>query len=213
MKALSEFRRKVRQLVRRCPTPIIEEAIRDSAIEFADYTYCWHEPLSALRVRDGVQDYEFCAPAQGRIVHVLYVSHSDVTVLPTTERTLDTMEDGWRTSEAAVAEWYYLPDRETIRLALTPSETEAKALKITAAFKPIVDATKLDDVFYNDHLEAITHGALMRLYGQESEEWGDGNASNIRRELFKRAKRKEKAEQLNNHTRESTLTVRAHAYW
>lgn len=213
MKPLSDFRRKVRQAVRECPTAIIDEAIRDAAIEFADYTYCWHEVLPSIRVRDGVQDYEFSAPSQGRLCHVLYVSHSDVRVLPTTERTLDTTQSGWRTSEAATAQWYYMPDRTHIRLALTPSETESRALSITAAFKPIVDATELDNIFYDDHLEAITHGALMRLYGQETEKWGSLDASNVRRQLFEIAKRKEKAEQLNNHTRESTLTVRPHAYW
>ena len=215
MRNLADFQRKVRQLVRKAPTAIINEAIRDSAREFADYTYCWHEELSPIRVRDGVQDYEFCAPTQGRIVHVLYVSHSDITVLPTTQRQLDTQEDGWRlsTSKATTAQWYYLKDRETIRLALKPNETAARALEITAAFKPTVDATKLVDTFYDDHLEAISDGALMRLYGQESEEWGNAGSALMRRELFEKAKRKERAEQLNNHTRESTLTVRPHTYW
>ncbi len=213
MKVLSEFRRKVQQVMRKCPTVIIDEAIRDSAIEFADYTYCWREDIGLMRVRDGVDDYEFDTPSQGRLSHILYVSHSDVRVVPTTERTLDTMEDSWRTSEAATAEWYYLLNRDTIRLALTPTTTAARALQIIATWKPIIDATELDNVFYNDHLEAISHGALMRLYGMETEEWGDANASSIRRQLFDLAKRKEKAEQLNNHTRESTLTVRSHAYW
>lgn len=213
MRALSQFRRKVTQLVRKCPTMIIDEAIRDSAIEFADYTYCWREDIGLMRVRDGVQDYEFDTPSQGRLSHILYVSHSDVRVVPTTERTLDTMEESWRTSEAATAQWYYLPNRDTIRLALTPTETESRALQIIATWKPTVDATELDDVFYHDHLESISHGALMRLYDMETEEWGDFNAANKRRQLFEMAKRKEKAEQLNNHTRESTLTVRGHAYW
>lgn len=213
MRVLGDFRRKVRQLIKTCPTAIIDEAIRDAAIEFADYTYCWHEELPRIRAREGVEDYEFTAPCQGRISKILYLSHSGTQVLPTTEATLDTFEDGWRDAEAQVATWYYLPDREHIRLALKPSATESRAIRVWAAFKPIQDATQLADVFYEDHFESISHGALMRLYGNESEVWGSAGAADIRRVMFDKAKRKERAEQLNNHTRESKLTIRAHSYW
>lgn len=213
MKPIASFRRKVRSLVKNCPTPIIDDAIRDSIIEFCDYTYTWREELCAGRVRDGVTDYDIDAPSNGRLVHVLYVSHSDVRVLPTTERTLDTEEDGWRTSEAKVASYYYMPDKETIRISLTPTTTATKALSIIASFKPTIDTKTFADNIYHDHLEAVSHGALMRLQGMEGESWANPAASENRRLLFRKAKRKEKAERLNDYTRESTLTVRPINYY
>ncbi len=213
MKSIADFMRKVRPLVKNCPTAIIRDAVRDSAIEFCDFTYTWRVELDAERVRDGVSDYDIDAPSSGRLVHVLYVSHSDIRVLPTTERTLDTEEDGWRTSESDIASYYYMPDKKTIRIALTPTTTAAKALYIIATFKPTIDSSELANNLYDDHLEAISHGALMRLQGMDGESWANPAASENRKLLFKKAKQKEKAERLNDYNRESTLTVRPIDYY
>ncbi len=213
MKQIADFRRKVRSSVKNCPTPMIDDAIRDSAIEFCDFTYTWRLELDAERVRDGVSDYDIDVPSTGRLVHILYVSHSDIRVLAATERELDTTVDGWRTSEAEVASYYYMPDKATIRLALTPTTTATKALSIIACFKPTVDAKLFANNLYDDHLEAISHGALMRLFGQDGESWANAAASENRRLLFERSKRKEKAERLNDYTRQSTLTVRPINYY
>lgn len=213
MKALSDFRRKTQHLVKECPTPIIDDAIRDSAIDFCDYTYTWREVVTPVRVRDGVSDYDIDVPLYGRLAKILYVSHSGIRVVPTTEKTLDTTEDGWRTSEAKVAQYYYLPNKETIRLAFIPTDSESRALSITASFKPTVDAIKLPDNLYDDNLEAVSHGALMRLFDMDGEKWANPEAANKRRVLFEKEKRKEKAERLNDYTRQSTLTIRPIDYY
>ena len=212
-KQIADFRRKVRVMARACPTPVVDEAIRDSAIEFCDYTYTWRLELSAFRARDGVSDYTIPTPKCGRLCHVLYASHDGVEVAKTTERTLDDLEEGWRTSEATVASWYYMPDKETIRLALTPDTTESQAIALTACFKPTVDATVLANNLYHDHLEAISHGALARLMEMEGESWANPASAVYKRGLFERAKRKEKAERLNDYTRQSTLLIRPVNYY
>lgn len=213
MRDIADFRPEVRPFVGSCPTVIIDNAIRNAAIEFCDYTYTWREVLDAARVRDGVADYDIDAPANGRLVHVLYVAHSGVRVLPTTEMTLDTMEDGWRSSEAETAAYYYMPDRSTIRLSLTPTTSESRALEITATFKPTVDALVLPNGLYDDHREAISHGALMRLFDMDGEKWANPAAAEKRRALFDISKRKEKAARLNDYTRQSTLTIRTVNYY
>lgn len=200
-------------MARSCPTAVIDDAIRDSAIEFCDYTYTWRIELGASRVRDGVTDYTINNPKCGRLSHVIYVGHDGAEVVKATERELDDTVEGWRTSEADVAQYYYMPDKETIRLALTPTTTESKVLAITAAFKPTVDATVLANNLYDDHLEAITHGALARLYDMDGEKWANPDGAAKKRLLFDVAKRKEKAERLNDYTRQSTLTVRPVNYY
>ena len=213
MKPISDFHRQVRPLVRGCPTPVIDEAIRHSAIEFCDYTHTWRIELPAVRIIDGKTDYVVDTPKCGRLSHVLYVSHNGTRVLPTTERQADDTVDGWRTSEADVASYYYLPDRKTIRLLLTPTTTDAKALKVVATFKPTVDATELDDDLYHDHLEALSHGALMRLFGMDGQAWANPAGEQKRMFMFKQAKDLEKSLRLNDYTRQSTLTIRPVNYY
>jgi hypothetical protein len=207
MKPLASFRRNVTIMARSCPTAIVDEAIRQAAIEFCDDTYTWRLELDAKRVRAGVTDYDIDAPKCGRLSNLLYVSHHGVEVVKSTERMLDDTEEGWRTAETQVAAYYYMPDKRTIRLALTPSVTASKTLKMVATFKPTVDATVLVSNLYDDHLEAISHGALARLYGMDGESWANPSGAEKKRLLFERAKKKEKAERLNDYTRESTLVV------
>jgi hypothetical protein len=126
---------------------------------------------------------------------------------------LDDTEAGWRTSESDVASYYYMPDKKTIRLALTPTTTESKTLKVVACFKPTVDATVLANNLYDDHLEAISHGALARLYDMDGESWANPAGAAKKRVLFELAKKKEKAERLNDYTRESTLRIRGVDYY
>ncbi|MCG7931970.1 MAG: hypothetical protein N0E44_18210 [Candidatus Thiodiazotropha lotti] len=199
-------------MARSCPTAIVDEAIRQAAIEFCDFTYTWRLELDAKRVRAGVSDYDIDAPKCGRLAHMLYVSHNGIEVAKATERTLDDTVEGWRTAEAQVAANYFMPDKQTIRLALTPTLTASKTLKMVAAFKPTVDASVLANNLYDDHLEAITHGALARLYEMDGQPWANPQGAINKRALFETAKKKEKAERLNDYTRESTLTVRGTNY-
>ena len=160
-------------------------------------------------MRSGVKDYDIPTPGGTRIAKLLYVGHSGIQVLPTTEVRLDDDESGWRTSgtNAAVSAWYYLPDKKTIRLALTPDTTASKALKITAALKPTQTTENLADNLYDDHYEAISFGALKRLLSMKGKPWHDPDLASYYMAEFERAKVKEKAERLGDYTRESTLTV------
>lgn len=212
MKPIANFRRNVTIMARSCPTAIVDEAIRQSAIEFCDFTYTWRIELDLKRIRAGTSDYDIDAPKCGRLAYVFYASHNNAEITKAAERTLDDTVEGWRTSESDVASYFYMPDKETIRLALTPAKTASKTLKIVAAFKPTVDATVLANNLYDDHLESISHGALARLYDMDGEPWANPNGAEKKRILFKRAKQKEKAERLNDYTRESTLTVRGTNY-
>jgi hypothetical protein len=212
MKELAKFRRNVTIMARSCPTRIVDEAIRQAAIEFCDYTNTWRLELDAKRVRAGVTDYDIDVPKCGRLANILYVSHNGIEVAKATERKLDDEVEGWRTAESQVAAYYYMPDKQTIRLALTPTLTASKTLKMVATFKPTVDATVLANNLYDDHLEAISHGALARLYDMDGKSWANPAGAEKKRILFDRAKKKEKAERLNDYTRESTLTVRGTNY-
>lgn len=200
-------------MARSCPTAIVDENIRFAAREFCDNTYTWRVELDLKRVRAGTSDYDIDNPKCGRLAHIFYVSHDGIEVQKATERMLDDLEPGWRTAEADVASYFYMPDKKTIRLALTPAKTESKILKIVAAFKPTVDATVLANNLYEDHLEAISHGTLARLYEMDGENWSNPESAIKKRLLFDRAMDKEKAERLNDYNRASTLTVRGHNYY
>lgn len=207
--ALSAFRVEVLMEVAGAPTPLIDREIRHAAIDFCDYTLTWRTPVDLQDIIVSTSDYDLTVPSDARVVTVLYAGRDGVRMLPTSERRLDDEQDGWRnsTTTAAGSSWYYLPDRETIRIALTPDASATDALAVMCAFKPTQTATNLPDILFDDHLEAIGHGAKARLLAIPGKPWSNPQLAAYHEAKFEKAKKKEKAERLNDYTRQSTLSI------
>lgn len=215
MKNLDEFYIEVRPEVPGCPIAVMNRALVNAAIEFCDRTLTWRTEIDTQGVNDGTNEYDLEVPSCGRVAAVLYVGHDDVRVVPGNERNLDDRLTGWRrsTAEADIAEYYYLPNRKTIRLALTPASDSSSGLDIFCAFKPIPAATQLPDNLYDDHLEAIGWGAKARLMLMSGAAWANPALAGIYSESFQSAIVKERAERFNDYTRESDLIIRPPSYW
>lgn len=209
MITLKNFRPEVAVHVPSCPGAMIDRAVRHAASEFCEYTLTWREEADRQRVRAKVGTYDITIPSCALLVTVIYAEHDEVRLIPTSERTLDDTSDGWRltTNAASNATYYYLPDKETIRISLPPSASASRALVLACAFKPTQDGEELPDALYNHHLEAIGFGALSRLMAIPNQPWSDPGSVKYYLDRFDAAKRKEKAERLNDYTRRSTLSV------
>ena len=212
-RTLREFRFQVSPDVPGCPGAMIDRAVRQAAIEFCRFTRTWREALDPFRARDGVAEYELDLPACALIESVVFAQHNGVEILPTTEQTLVDTGDTWRTQEATQVTNYYLKDRNLLRVYPIPDTTTAKALDVVVALKPAQDATELPEILFNDHLEALGHGALQRLKAMPRKSWSAPEDVQYHMAQFERMKKDEKAERLNDYTRESTLRVRPASYW
>lgn len=217
MKYLKDFHLEIRPETPGAPFALVNRAIINAAIEFCDRTLTWRKCVDAQGVRAGQSTYDLDVPSTARVAHVMYVGHDGVRVGPINEHNLDTDSDleGWRDTDnqSDTAEGFYLPDRKTIRLVLTPATTVAGGLEVFCALKPRVDVTQLPDVLYDDHLEAIGNGAKARLLSMSKVPWADMTMAGVYSDLFDQAKRKERAERLNDYTRESDLTIRPPNYF
>jgi len=209
-KALNLFGLDVIKDVPGMPMPIVERAVRQAAIEFCEVTLTWRQALADITLADGAASYTLTPPDESRIVTVIYCQQDDVRVLPTTQRLLDDSVQGWRrdTVKAGTAQWYYLPDRSTISIALRPDATGT--LQVLVALKPTWTCRTLPDLLYDDNLDAIRDGALMRLMRMPGDNQNQ-DLANYYEAQFERAKNREKAERLNDYTRESKL-VFGHCY-
>lgn len=212
MTALNRFALDVLHDVSGAPGPLVEREVRFAAIEFCDYTLAWRSSLADIAIVADTNEYAFVVPSESRVSSVFYAGHDDIRVLPTTERTLDDTQENWRSADATaeISSWYYLPDRETVRLALTPEAVGVLELKVS--LKPTQDAKNLPDFLYNDHLEAIRAGTLARLLAQPGKDYSNPQLGGYFKMEFEKLKRKERAERWNDYTRQSTLYVGPVAY-
>ncbi len=188
------------------PMPLVEREVRYASIDFCDFTMAWRVPLDEVPIVGGTSEYEFTLPDDSVIATVFYLGQDGVRLLPTTERVLDDDQGAWRASDstATAAQWFYLPDRTKVRLALTPSA--AGLMGLTVALKPGQTAKTLPDFIFEHHVEALRAGALARLLAQPRKDWSDPQLAYYLA-VFDKAKRKEKAERWNDYTRGSTLRI------
>lgn len=205
MTALNRFGLDIAMDIVGAPMPLIEREVRFTAVEFCDYTLTWRVSLDDIDVVGGTGEYELTVPANSRVVTIVYAGHDGAKLMPTTEVALDDDHDGWRTSKSSKAAWYYLPDRTRIRIVLTPDA--AGTLEAAVALAPTQDAKVLPDMLYNEHLESIRKGTLARMLAVPGKAWSNPAMAAYYLNAFDRAKRKEKAERLNDYTRRSTLSI------
>jgi len=210
--ALKKFRSEVLTDVSGVPGSLVDRCILRAAIEFCDYTLTWREKFIQT-TSEGVMQCLLSPDTGSRIVTVLYVSDDGVKVVPATESQLDGVSAGWRdtNNQSAAAQYYYLEDRETLSLVLTPDAE--RSLEIIACLKPTQDSTELPETLYEDHIESIGYGAKSRIFAMPAKPWANPELAMYFSTLSESAKDKEKAERLNDYTRESSLVVRPYNYY
>lgn len=198
---LSQFRREVAVEAHTAPTPLIDHEIRNTIIDWCDYTRTWRLDVTADAVRlelDGTE-YEYVLPAETRVVTLNYVPPGGGT----------SIDPAW----GCVATWLYVDDATKVRVSLLPETARTEGLIFRMAFKPTRDAQSIHKKIYEDNLEAIGHGAKARLLAMPNKAWSDPRAAAFHLAEFERAKKKEKAEVLNGYTRHSTLRITPRNYY
>lgn len=210
---LSDFRSEVLTEISDCPVALVDRATRRAAIDFCEYTLTWRRELDPHYTWQGGHTLDLDLEPQSRIAAVLYVQNDGIKVVPATESKVDSTIEGWRNPDhqSSVAQYFFLPTRETLRLVLTPESS--KAVSIIAALKPIQGATKLPGSLYEDHVEAIGYGAKSKLLSMRGRPWSDPKFASYNKTEFERAKKREKAERLNDYTRQSSLCPRPVNYY
>lgn len=188
--------------------------MRYAAIEFCEYTLTWRQTIEKHRVNVGVIDYDITPPDCSTVVTVLYADHNGTRILPITQKSLDNTIDMWRDikTQQDVIQFYYLPDRSTLRFLCSPSVFASKIIHYELVYAPSVDTEVLPDILYRYHLDSICKGAKSRLFMMQGVEWTNPNLSVYYRTEFERAMKKEKSDRMNDYTRTSTLRIQPISY-
>lgn len=170
MKALSAFTSRVATLVPGSPDPTIEQAVRDTAIEFCSRTRII-QTVETQSLAAEVPDYEVFTPPQQTLTAVLAVSYRGE---PLGVTALENVTDGaaMRAGTDKVVpvalgtprSYYQItPSDTSVYLWPVPAVSESNVLAIRACFEPSITCTQLPDELFNDWLDAIVHGAAARL--------------------------------------------------
>lgn len=169
-KALDAFYQDIVVHLPECPEPLMDNAIRNAAIEFCQRTLAWNEAMDAESVAATDLPYQVVGWPSGSVVcDILAMSVGGKQVDQKNARTLDQRGD-WRAETGAV-EGYIQTAQDAFDL--WPRPAEAVSVIVTAAFAPTKTADTLPDFLYHQYAEAIAAGALARLFVIPRQPWTD----------------------------------------
>lgn len=164
MADLSGIARLVRIAVPGCPEPLISDAIIDAAIEFCRRTRAVTEDVSVTTAAADAT-YPLDTSAGTRAWRVLRVERDTVPLNKSSKPVFDAnphlRADG-------TASHYYLED-DTLTLGPVPEVVET--LDVSVVVEPVLGATTIPDVLYNDWRRVVAAGAKAILLAIPKTEW------------------------------------------
>lgn len=159
MKEFDDLYRRILPRVRGVAMPMVDEAIRQAAIEFCQRTRLWRDE-DQFKSSDNL-DYEpIVAPPGAVIFEIESARFNDQPVEAVSRDWLDGHVPTWRTLQGDLAKWVTQSKPDTIRLV-----PAAKGdVHLDLYLQPANDATSLPDFLIDHHARTLTDGALAELY-------------------------------------------------
>lgn len=176
--------------VKGCPQEVVENEIRKVVIDFCERSTIWRHAMDPITIEPTISEYELCdIPETSRLHTPVYVEDEGDPLRSVTPDEMDILwprfggkwpidrldtipATPWRDFEDDIAHFYYQKDRpDLLRLIGIPTKQKVDGLTITAALKPLPDATGAPDFIYFDWFQVIAAGALGKLMAMPDEKW------------------------------------------
>jgi hypothetical protein len=174
MKALDLFLPFVLPYAMGCPEVSAQRALVDSAIEFCEKSLLVRATLTPVSLVAGTYTYTPAVPTHEAMVMPVGVWFKGAELAPVAADAIrnpqafaSSIPDV--TAETGDPREFFALTAGQLGLYPIPDTTESGVLLVRAALRPTRAATELEDVLFNDWVEAIAAGAmsrLMRSHGQ-----------------------------------------------
>jgi hypothetical protein len=186
MAALSAFTPRIAYRVDGCPDITIEQAVLDACIDFCERSLILRQTLDPTAVVAGVKEVDLDLPSGTRLAKIMKVWVDDREISAVSEDEVGTPlahvdSVPGVTGVSSMPTGYVESSPGTIRLYPAPDKTYS--VTVRAALKPSRSATAVDDILFENWVNAITEGALARLYVMP-EVWGNAALAAVSAKAF-----------------------------
>lgn len=165
------------------PDILVEQKLRDAAIELCNMSGYWRESLDPIITVDGQDIYDIEAPAQALIKNIVTMQIDGGTVHPSTTADLDRRSHGWRTNKGKPRR-YVMNSMRTFML--TPIPNAEYTVTAFATLRPDATANELADILVDFQRQVIVDGALFKLLSMPKRQWTDLQMAAVHRRDFYR---------------------------
>ena len=176
-----------------CPNPVIEQYIRDAAIEVCEKTLCWRYDQPSIPLTPNVYDYPY-EPPSGAEVHAILAAHvNNQKLLPITLEALHDKFPEWPDGDRRGFPRYICQlDPDNFVIAPIPDTQTLYSAFMVVALKPLRNADEMDKTVLDDIEMAVIHGALQHLLVLPDRHWTDKElgAYHAQQYIYKTAERR-----------------------
>lgn len=159
-----------------CPHPIVEQYVRDAAIDCCERSLSWRYMQPLIRLTPGVYDYPYELPTQADIHAFLTVTLNDRPMHVETLETITARFPGWPDYDPAsrgTPRHIFQLDSRNFGVLPIPDDTQIYDLRMVVALKPLRDANRMNKNALDELENAIMHGALKQLLLMPDKNWSD----------------------------------------
>jgi len=170
-----------------CPYPIIEQYVRDAAIEVCERTLAWRFVQPKVRLTQGVYDYPYEVPCESEVHAVLTASCNGSPLQAVSLETLVARIPQWpdmtvdeRSTPTMVSQY----DSDDFVVAPIPDGAVPYDVRMTLALKPLRDAEGMPKTVLDELENVIMHGALQHLLVMPDKTWMDRDLAGYHAKQF-----------------------------
>ena len=181
----SEIVNRLMPSVPGCPTPVIEQYVRDAAIEACERTLAWRYEQPQVRLIQGVHDYEYEAPSHAEVHAFITATCNGVKMHPVSLEQLHDIYPQWPYDLDAKSDPRYITQLDPDHFAVAPLPNDKVFdVRMIVALKPLRDATYMDKTVLDDIENVVMHGALQHLLVLPDRTWSDRDLASYHAKQF-----------------------------
>lgn len=141
-----------------CPDPVLDQEIRNAAIEFFRRTRVWTEWLEPIYTAAGVREYDLDLPSGSEVVRIEQATRNGSPL----------ELEGFRTvpsdlAQGAVPGPLALTTADRVTVWLSQAVNQADRVQVRASLAPTRAATGIGAALFAQYRQALAEGAKFRL--------------------------------------------------
>lgn len=158
MKPIDEFLPRLAPYIAGCPTPMMRQALLDSAVAFCEDSMALRQRLDTVMQPAGLGEVDLDLPAQQGVARLLAVWANGVKLV-----TIAAEDAPERGTSGAPTGYYTRRNDSEFQLILHPTPDQPCGVNVEVALRPLYGATQVEDDLFNLWMPAIIAGAMARL--------------------------------------------------
>lgn len=180
------------------PVPYIVRCLREAAIEFCEKSHSYVHRFDPITVIPNIATYDVDIPLSTAIVKVHRVGFRGAELRATSAVLLDQQGTDWETKPGTPTHYFFR--QKVLNLVPVPNVLGVQTINGWVSLKPSRGATFIDVDFFDENEQAICDGALMKMFSDKDQLWGNMQLSNLHGAQFYESVEDAKSKSQQDHT-------------